>query len=270
MPRIRSCLLLLLALGAIACPVIADARPVCTAVAAAATGKVLKQQGYCARRVTPASTFKLAISLMGYDSGFLVDEHSPALPFREGYAAWNPTWKATTDPTRWMRDSVVWFSQQATQALGEERFHRYVTAFQYGNEDVSGDPGALNGLTQAWLSSSLRISPLEQLAFLGKVVTRRLGVSAHAYDMTSRITALGVLPNGWKVHGKTGTGFPLDAAGRPDQGHALGWFVGWANKNGRTFVFARLTQDEERESVAAGLRTRDEFLAELPALLDSL
>ena len=269
MPTTRSCFILL-ALGAISFPVTADARPVCTAVAAAATGKVLIQRGDCSRRVTPASTFKLAISLMAYDSGFLIDEHSPALPFHEGYAVWDPSWRATTDPARWMKYSVVWFSQQATQSLGEERFHRYVTQFRYGNEDTSGDPGAENGLTHAWLSSSLLISPLEQLTFLGKVVTRRLGVSAPAYEMTSRITALGVLPNGWIVHGKAGTGFPFDAAGTADEDHALGWFVGWATRNGRTLVFARLTQDEKRESVRAGLRTRAAFLAELPALLDSL
>jgi beta-lactamase class D/beta-lactamase class D OXA-42 len=64
---------------------VAHAKLVCTAVSDATSGKLLKQDGSCDRRVTPASTFKLVISLMGYDSGFLVDEHSPALPFREGY-----------------------------------------------------------------------------------------------------------------------------------------------------------------------------------------
>jgi beta-lactamase class D len=62
-----------------------SAKPVCTAVADTATGRILTQEGRCDQRVTPASTFKIAISLMGYDSGFLIDEHSPALPFRQGY-----------------------------------------------------------------------------------------------------------------------------------------------------------------------------------------
>ncbi|HXN83314.1 MAG TPA: penicillin-binding transpeptidase domain-containing protein [Myxococcales bacterium] len=63
----------------------ARAEVVCTVVADAATGKILKQEGTCDKRVTAASTFKIAISLMGYDAGFLVDEHTPALPFRDGY-----------------------------------------------------------------------------------------------------------------------------------------------------------------------------------------
>lgn len=58
------------------------AHEICTAVADARTGEVLVQRGDCAQRVTPASTFKIAISLMGYDAGFLKDEHQPTLPFR--------------------------------------------------------------------------------------------------------------------------------------------------------------------------------------------
>jgi|SRR5665213_1987709 len=246
----------------------AHAEIVCTAVADAAAGKVLKQEGVCDQRVTPASTFKIAISLMGYDSGFLKDEHSPALPFHEGYPASIPAWRATTDPTSWIKNSVVWFSQQITQSLGEERFRRYVAAFHYGNEDVSGDPGKHNGLTQAWLSSSLKISPLEQLAFLEKLAARQLPVTARSYEMTSRITAIGALPDGWDIHGKTGSGSPIKADGSEDSDRALGWFVGWAAKGGRTLVFARLIQDHKQESVSPGLRARDALMRELPPILN--
>ena len=35
-----------------------------------------------------ASTFKIAISLMGFDATFLQDEHSPALPYQPGDPDW--------------------------------------------------------------------------------------------------------------------------------------------------------------------------------------
>jgi beta-lactamase class D len=245
----------------------AEARTVCTALAEAATGKILEQHGDCSRRVTAASTFKIAISLMGYDSGFLKDEHSPALPFRKGYPDWRPVWRQTTDPTGWIKYSVVWFSQQVTRSLGEARFQAYVAKFHYGNEDVSGDPGKHDGLTHAWLSASLKISPLEQLAFLEKLVNRQLPVAPRAIDMTSRITAITVLPAGWEIHGKTGTGAPRTPEGAYDRAHSYGWFVGWATKDGRTIVFARLIQDEAMAADPAGPRARDALLKELPALL---
>lgn len=250
------------------------ARTICTVVADATTHQTLLQQGDCSTRVTPASTFKIAISLMGFDSGFLKDEHAPVLPYREGYVDWaGALWRQPTDPARWIKYSVVWFSEQVTQALGQARFQKYTTAFDYGNADVSGDAPAHNGVMGAWINSSLQISPLEQVSFLEKVVNRQLPVSAHAYDMTDRITEVTTLPGGWDIHGKTGTGSPAPSPtfkGTFDKAHSYGWFVGWATKGPRTLVFARLIQDEKVEPGPAGVRARDTFLQALPAMTNQV
>jgi beta-lactamase class D len=242
----------------------------CTELVDAASGKHLVREGQCDRRMPPMSTFKIAISLMGYDSGILVDEHTPTLPFKEGYVDWRPEWRMATDPSAWMQKSVVWYSQQVTARIGEQRYDGYVKRFGYGNQDVSGDPGKHNGLTGAWLNSSLQISPDEEVAFLRNLVNRRLGVSAKAYDLTARIMRQKPLANGWEVYGKTGAGSPHLPDGSSDSAHAFGWFVGWATKGDRTIVFARFGQDEKEQPGPAGLRVRDAFLSELPALLDSL
>jgi beta-lactamase class D len=248
----------------------AQAKSLCTVVADAASEKIFEQEGNCNVRVTPASTFKIAISLMGYDAGFLKDEHTPAIPFNEGYTDWNPAWRVTTDPTDWIKNSVVWYSQQITQRLGEDRFRHYAATFHYGNEDVSGDAAKHNGLMRAWISSSLKISPLEQVSFLRAIVRRRLPVTSLAFEMTDRITAMGELASGWQIHGKTGTGSPVNADGSKDTGHAYGWFVGWATKGDRAIVFVRLIQDDRQESVNAGLRAREAFMRELASMLPSL
>jgi beta-lactamase class D OXA-42 len=231
----------------------AHAREVCTVVADA-NGQVLAQRGECGLRVTPASTFKVAISLMGYDAGFLKDEHAPLLPFRPGYVDWRENWREPTDPAKWMRDSVVWYSQQVTKALGHDKFAAYTRRFGFGNADVSGLP-ATEGPDLAWINSSLQISPLEQIAFLRKIVNRQLGVSAYAYDMTAKITLYGGIPEGWTVHGKTGSG------------GGNGWYVGWATKGDRTVVFARLlNKDANSGEVPAGIQARDAMVSELPRL----
>jgi beta-lactamase class D len=56
-----------------------------------------------------------------------------------------------------MKHSVVWFSQQIAQYLGQGRLQQYATQFGYGNADFSGDSGKNNGLERAWISSSLKI-----------------------------------------------------------------------------------------------------------------
>jgi beta-lactamase class D len=245
------------------------ARMLCTTFADAHTAQILEEHGACDEEVTAASTFKIAISLMGFDARLLEDAHSPAWPFHEGYADWRPEWRQTIDPTSWIKYSVVWYSQQVTQKLGPARFQDYVHAFHYGNEDVSGDPGKHNGLTRAWLSSSLKISPHEQLTFLEKLLNRQLPVSSHALDMTRAITRIGV-EDGWEIYGKTGTGAPVGADGTRDEARSYGWFVGWARKGATVIVFARLIQDDgqapEKQELA-GLRARATLLAELPASL---
>jgi beta-lactamase class D len=251
-----------LAFGCVS-PAKAETRTVCTIATEADGGRVLVEEGDCAGRMPPASTFKIAIALMGLDAGVLISPNEPELPFRDGYVDWRPEWKQATTPARWMKYSVVWYSQQVNLKLGMERYRHYVEAFGYGNADVSGDPGKDNGLTRAWLSSSLAISPREQVAFLRRMISGELPVSEAAVVNTAAITDYGMMGDGWRVHGKTGAGLPKDANGKLLRGKPFGWFVGWAEKDGRQVVFARLIRDSERQDVSPGFRARDGVVEDL-------
>jgi beta-lactamase class D len=260
---VPACLVALLAAPA------AQARIVCTVIADAKTGEFIVKEGRCDERVTPSSTFKVAIALMGFDAGFLKSEHAPVLPFREGYPAWNEAWKQPADPQRWLKYSVFWFSQRVTESLGKERFARYAREFGYGNADVSGDPGKDNGLERSWVASSLKISPVEQIGFMRKLIGDQLPVSRRASELTRRTIEAIDLPGGWTAHGKTGTAYPKMADGSYDEAHGYGWYVGWVAKGDRSFVFARLDQDDRKASPGTGLRVRDALLPMLPALIGS-
>ena len=256
----KRCCLAAMLCGAAVLP-FARAAEVCTVVADTGTGaggKPLLERGDCRSQVTPASTFKIAISLMAYDAGFLKDAHIPLLPYRPGYVDWQPVWLHPADPEKWMRDSVVWYSQQVTLALGAGRFQAYVRQFGYGNGDVAGDAGH-DGLTLSWIGSSLRISPRGQVDFLGRLVRHELGVSEHAYAMTAALTRYGTVA-GWELHGKTGAS------------SGWGWYVGWALKDGCTLAFARLvrTDDSQPKGMSAGAWARGGFLAEFPGLIRDL
>lgn len=242
----------------------------CTVLIDAASGEQLAREGHCDERVTPASTFNIPVALMGFDSGILQDEHAPLLPFKTGYPAYVPSWQADTDPSSWLQNSVLWYAQQVTTGLGAARFQGYVQRFGYGNQDVGGDPGKDNGVLQSWVSSSLRISPLEQASFLRKVANRELPLSAKAYAMTARIMPQQTLANGWEVFGKTGTAPALRPDGGDDATRQYGWYVGWAKKGKRTVVFVRLVLDAKQEAAMGGPRARAAMLRELPTRLDRL
>ena len=164
-------------------------------------------------------------------------------------------------------DSVIWYSREITRRLGAVRFQRGIHRLAYGNGDLSGDPGQNNGLTHAWLSSSLQISPLGQVAFLGALVGERLPVRRDAMAKTRAIVPVFATANGWTIHGKTGTGFQPRPGGGVDRDRQFGWFVGWGEKDGRKLVFARLIKDTGPEAVRAGFRARDALLADWPDLV---
>jgi len=126
---------------------------------------VIQIEGDGGKCYAPMSTFKIPLSLMGFDSGILVDEMHPVWPFKEGYVDWRSAWRKNHNPSTWIKESCVWYSQILTKKLGMKKFQDYVTQFSYGNMDLSGDKGKNNGLTNAWLSSSLKISSIQQVAF---------------------------------------------------------------------------------------------------------
>jgi beta-lactamase class D len=244
----------------------ANADEICTLIADAKTGAEIVRDGICDRRVSPMSSFKLPLAVMGFDSGILIDEHNPRWDWKPEFGAGRDVEKGPHDPESWEKISVVWYSQELTRKLGDKRFADYVVAFGYGNGDVAGNAGKKDGLTQSWLMSSLLISPDEQIAFLKKLKARTLPVSAKAYDMTARI-----LPafeaGAWKVQGKTGSGWLRNAKGEIDRNRPIGWFVGWGEKGGQEIVFARLFIGAQKSERYGGMIARDGLLADLRALL---
>ena len=255
MKRLLLCLLLLATL-----PVRAEV--ICLMLADARTGAVLLEEGDCDRRVTPASTFKLALAVIGHDAGLLEDAEHPVMMWQPGDPDWGgDSWRGAVSPHEWMRDSVVWYSQRLTRALGGGRFATAVRALGYGNADVSGDPGFDNGLERAWIASSLTISGREQVEFLYRLLNRQLPVSAESMAFAESL-ATGHEVAGWTFRGKTGGAYPRRTDRSFNYARGWGWYAGWAERDGRRVIVVRLAQDEERHPGSPGLRSRDAVFAD--------
>lgn len=249
----------------------ARAESVCTILADSNSPTVFLRDGaQCGAPTSPASTFKVPLALMGFDAGALIDSDQPLWLYKPEYRAVRETDRRAINPTSWMRDSVLWYSREITRALGSEKFKRYVDGFKYGDRDISGDPGRNNGLTNAWLSSSLKISPDGQIDFLRRVWNRRLPIQPAAYDKTFAIIPPFPLADGWIAYGKTGSGYERNAAGKIDRERRFGWFIGWAVNGDRTVLFARLVRETGKAEGHAGPRARDAMLKELPGLLGKI
>lgn len=199
------------------------------------SGKYLINEGKnCAQRYSPASTFKVPLALMGYESKILEDENHPIWHPKQKIQTLAQYWDGEKTPFSWMKYSVVWYSQNITTKLGIKKFQQYVNILNYGNKDLSGNKGMNDGLTQSWLSSSLLISPVEQLDFIEKLANNKLPFSLESQDKSKNLIRLmeeSLLSDGWNIYGKTGT--DIDKINNQKKGY----FIGFATKENRLISF---------------------------------
>jgi beta-lactamase class D len=199
-------------------------------------GRILKMEGAPFTRKSPGSTFKIVLSLMGFDSGVLSSLNEPKFPFSEERKArvgkwYSPeifpheiVWDQEHTPLSWMQCGVIWYSQEIASQLGFDRFSNYIEKFQYGNKDLSGP------LLEVWLLNSLQISAVEQIELIELLNRKQLPVSLFAQEMTIQLMKLETLWNGWQLYGRTG---------------GNGWFVGWIEKEDRRIEFVQVLEEED-------------------------
>jgi beta-lactamase class D len=191
---------------------------------------VRHNEARCRERFSPYSTFKIPNSLIGLDTGVTPDAEFVIKWDSEKYPAFNRDrlpfsawWEDQTLRNAFKR-SVVWYYRELALKVGEKRMKEYVDKFDYGNEDTSGP---LNGF---WLNSTLKISANEQVEFLKRLYREELPVSKRSLSILKEIMTLEETPD-YKLSGKTG-------GGSISEGRYLGWFVGYLETKGGTYVFA--------------------------------
>lgn len=178
----------------------------------------------------PASTFKIPNALIGLETGAVRDEHE--VMAWDGVARRVASWNRDHDLASAMRDSVLWYYQAMARRIGEPRMRHWIGVLDYGNGDIGG------GLDRFWLDGRMRISALQQLAFLTRLRDGSLPLSARSQAIVRRILVRDQ-GAGWVLHGKTGWTDAPD----PD----TGWFVGWVERDGKAHVYA-LNADLARDS----------------------
>lgn len=168
-------------------------------------------------RFAPQSTFKVANALIGLQTGAVKDEYD--IKYWDGVKREIDNWNKDHTLGSGMRDSVVWYYQAMARDIGEKRMNHWVKAIHYGNKDISG------GIDQFWLSSTLRISPIEQVRFLKQLYEETL-----PFDLKNMRTVKRMMVQEEEKHatlyGKTGSG------------SGIGWYVGFIKHENKTYIFA--------------------------------
>ena len=150
---------------------------------------------------------------------------------------------------------MVWYSQILTSKIGIEKLRLYLDKINYGNNDLSGDATKNNGLTESWLSSSLKITPLQQIEFIENLAKDKLQFSKESQIKTKDLIKLfeeSYFSNGWTIYGKTGTS-DFDKINFKE-----GYFVGFGEKNGKIVSFVVHISGEfgDKEVNAGGMKAK--------------
>ena len=193
----------------------------------------------CNQRFSPESTFKIPNSLIALETGVIKDENIVTTYDKEKHPAeswWPKTWSQDHNLRSAIKNSVVWYYQEIAKKVGKDNYNKYLKQFQYGNEDVSGL------IDQFWLSSSLQISPNEEVEFLKRFYKGELAVSKRTTDIVKDILVLEKTDD-YKLSGKTGL------SSQQDDGKRLGWFVGYLEKKDDVYFFATNLEDTSREAL---------------------
>lgn len=231
-------------------------------------GLIVQQEGNCTMRRSPCSTFKIALSVIGFDAGILIDETHPKVPFRKEYPHYRAVWRQAHHPRLWIQNSCLWFSQYITHRLGLKKLKAYLKKLGYGNQKIQGHKNDPDGLKKSWISGSLEISPLEQIDFLQHLYDQSLPLRKQAQTMTKNILNKKHLSNGWILVSKTGSGYQVGHNPTSRMPLKQGWSVGWIKNGQRTIIYAYFKKENQFYKGFAGERIEAEAIKKLHHLIE--
>lgn len=189
-------------------------------------------------RFVPASTFKIAHTLIGLSVEAMKDVDEP-IPY--GGEEKMALRKA-------MALSKVPVYQALARRIGPERMKEGLELLRYGNRKI-GDK-----IDRFWLDGPLEISALEQVEFLEKVANGRFSLPGTVFNQTAEIL-LQDEKGEWALFAKTGW------ASTPDP--EVGWWVGWVEKGERIYPFALNMVVENKEQLPLRIELGKACLREL-------
>lgn len=172
-------------------------------------------------RFIPASTFKIANSLIALEIGAVKDESE--IFVWDGQVRSFESWNKDHTLASAFRYSVVPAYQEISRRIGRERMGQWVNRLDYGNKDISGE------IDKFWLEGPLKISAIEEVNFLRKLYNDNLPLSTRSKNIVKKIM-IAENGNGYTLRAKTGWAERASPQ--------IGWWVGWIEHGTDVHFFA--------------------------------
>jgi beta-lactamase class D len=181
-------------------------------------------------RVLPASTFKIVNSLVGLQTGKILDEKMVIK--WDGVKRSNEDWNKDLTMEQAFKVSAVPYYQEVARRIGRDTMKLWVDSLHYGNMNIRGP------IDSFWLNNTLKISPDEQLGLLYKLYFDKLPFDKRSQQIV-RDVMLEENNTLYKLSYKTGWGFD-------EKNNSVGWVVGWIEENRHVYFFVTLIKTPDK------------------------
>jgi beta-lactamase class D len=197
----------------------------------------------------PASTFKIVNSLIGLQTGKIVND-SMVIKW-DGVKRWVPEWNQDLNMYDAFRYSSVYYYQEVAKRIGLKDMQYYLDTLKYGTQKITGE------IDSFWLDNSLKIRPDEQLGLVKMLYFDQLPFFK-SYQQTVKKAMLWENNSNYRLGYKTGWG-------RTEKGNHLGWIVGWIEENNHPYFFVLNIESTDPNFDMVGVRKK--MLKEILAYL---
>ncbi len=175
----------------------------------------------------PASTFKIVNSLIGLQTGKIVND-SMIIKWdgiKRGVDAWNK------DLTMYeaFRVSAVPYYQEVARRIGKDTMQIWLDSLKYGAKTDTQKIIITSPIDTFWLDNSMKITPDQQLGLVKQLYFDQLPFFKSYQEVVKRAMLFENNAN-YRLAYKTGRGYT-------EQGHALGWVTGWIEENNHPYFF---------------------------------
>jgi beta-lactamase class D len=210
----------------------------CFAVMNNGTGQftIYNRDRYFDSSYLPASTFKIVNSLIGLQTGVI---SSDSMVIKWDGILRREQWNKDLTMYEAFRVSSVNYYQEVARRIGKDTMEHWLNKLGYGARKKSDTVTIRTRVDSFWLDNSIKITPDQQLGLVKGLYFDELPGFFKTNQEKVKNAMLFENNTNYRLGYKTGWGFT-------EQGHSIGWVVGWVEENRHPYFFVLNIESPDR------------------------
>jgi len=185
----------------------------------------------------PASTFKIVNSLIGLQTGKIVND-SMIIKW-DGIKRRVDAWNKDLTMYEAFRVSAVPYYQEVARRIGKDTMQYWLDSLKYGAVTDTSLAKIRSAVDTFWLDNTIKMTPDQQLGLVKRLYFDQLPFFKTYQEMVKRAMLFEDNAN-YRLGYKTGWGYT-------EKNHALGWVVGWIEENRHPYFFVLNVESSDKD-----------------------